>query len=121
MAAKKTGGINKSAFVRSLPDSMKAKDVVAKAKEQGFTLSEKHVHTIRSEARRAASKGRGGAKRGPGRPRGVRAAAPAARRTLTAHGDGVEAQLVALISEYGLRKVGDAIGTIRDRIRHSLV
>jgi hypothetical protein len=71
MAAKKSKKasskpVSKSAFVRGLPTTLPARDVVAKAKAAGLKLSDRYVHVIRSIAKRAAKKGNG--------------AAPAARR-----------------------------------------
>ena len=62
MAKKRTGAHGaKSAFVKSQPHSMPAKEVVAKAKEAGIVLNEKYVYNVRSTS--------GTAKRaGPGRP-----------------------------------------------------
>lgn len=62
MAAKKakkssSKNVSKSAFVRGLPASMPAKEVVAKAKAAGLTLSDRYVHVIRSIAKRAARNG----------------------------------------------------------------
>jgi hypothetical protein len=62
MAAKKakksaSKSVSKSAFVRGLPASMPAKEVVAKAKSAGLTLSDRYVHVIRSIAKRAARNG----------------------------------------------------------------
>jgi hypothetical protein len=70
MAAKK---INKSEFVRGLPASMPAPEVVKAAAAKGIKLSVKFVHTIRYNAKVSARKKAGGAapKRGPGRPRAV--------------------------------------------------
>jgi hypothetical protein len=75
MAAKKNSksSSNKSAFVRGLPSSMPIKDVVAKAKAAGITLTDKYVSTIRYNAKVSARKKRSGGgdaapKRGPGRP-----------------------------------------------------
>jgi hypothetical protein len=70
MAAKK---INKSAFVRGLPASMPAPEVVKSAAAKGIKLSVKFVHTIRYNAKVSARKKSGGAgfKRGPGRPSNV--------------------------------------------------
>jgi hypothetical protein len=67
MAAKK---INKSAFVRGLPSSMPAPEVVKAAAAKGIKLSVKFVHTIRYNAKVSARKkaGGGAVKRGPGRP-----------------------------------------------------
>jgi hypothetical protein len=61
---------SKSAFVRGLPATLPAKEVVAKAKAAGLTLSDRYVHVIRSIAKRAAKHGPGGSKavRRGGRP-----------------------------------------------------
>jgi hypothetical protein len=75
MAAKKAKKLtsktpSKSAFVRGLPASMPAKEVVAKAKSAGLTLSDRYVHVIRSIAKRAVKNGHAvaaGPRRG-GRP-----------------------------------------------------
>ena len=48
--------LNKSAFVRSLPADMHAKEVVEKAKAAGMVLSEKHVQVIRYKAKAAPQK-----------------------------------------------------------------
>jgi hypothetical protein len=73
--------LNKSAFVRGLPATISAQDVVKAAAAKGIKLSDKFVHTIRYNAKVKASKGRKAstpvaakasapiAKRGPGRPR----------------------------------------------------
>jgi hypothetical protein len=68
MPAKK---INKSAFVRGLPSTMPAAEVVKTAAAKGIKLGEKFVHTIRYNAKKSAAKKSGGSvgKRGPGRPR----------------------------------------------------
>jgi hypothetical protein len=60
MATKKTSTgkkakVSKTAFVRSLPPEMSAKEVVEKAKAQNITLSEAYVYTLRSSFRRAGS------------------------------------------------------------------
>jgi hypothetical protein len=74
MAAKKvkksSSKLSKSAFVRGLPATLPAKEVVAKAKAAGLTLSDRYVHVIRSIAKRAARQGTSGAKasRRGGRP-----------------------------------------------------
>jgi hypothetical protein len=57
--------VTKAAFVRSLPASMPAKEVIAKGKEQGLTLTEDTVYKTRSlanakKARKVtAAKGKG--------------------------------------------------------------
>lgn len=79
-ASAKTKGarVNKSAWIRSQPPALSAKEVVEKAKGEGITLSLAQVYTARSTAKRAGQGvGRRGAvaaatvgKRGPGRPKG---------------------------------------------------
>ena len=68
MPKTKSKSPNKSAFVRSLPADMSAKDVVAKAKAGNIVLTENYVYTIRSAAKNKSKKG--GTGRGPGRPKG---------------------------------------------------
>ena len=58
--------INKSAWIRSQPSSMSAKDVFAKAKEEGIKLSIAQVYTARSTAKKA---GKAKANGKPGRPK----------------------------------------------------
>ena len=80
-ASAKTKGarVNKSAWIRSQPPALSAKEVVEKAKSEGITLSLAQVYTARSTAKRAGQGvgRRSGAvaapaagKRGPGRPKG---------------------------------------------------
>jgi hypothetical protein len=82
--------INKSAFVRELPASMSAEDVVKAASAKGIRLTDKFVHTIRYNAKVAAAKKAGTTttasapaaaptKRGPGRPPKTTTATPIKR------------------------------------------
>jgi len=81
MAAKKKSskgndkGITKSGFIRSLPDRTPAKEVIAKAKEVGLDLKEKHVWTVQSEMRSEAN---GGAKKSAKKATKKAAQAPSA-------------------------------------------
>jgi hypothetical protein len=101
MASRKTkaaGGAkhNKSAFVRSLPADMPAKDVVAKGKAQGMNMSIADVYSIRTAAKAAARRGRL-----PGVP---------GRKPAASHGGGrVEDLLRAVAAELGLSR---AIGLL---------
>lgn len=47
--------LSKTAFVLAQPSEMMAKDVVAKAKSEGLTISTAHVYAIRSDARRKSA------------------------------------------------------------------
>jgi hypothetical protein len=78
-ASAKTKGarVNKSAWIRSQPPALSAKEVVEKAKGEGITLSLAQVYTARSTAKRQGVGRRGTpvaaapvGKRGPGRPKG---------------------------------------------------
>lgn len=48
---KKNGRVNKTQWIRSLPVSLSAKDVVAKGKAEGIGLSLAQVYTARSTAK----------------------------------------------------------------------
>ncbi len=56
---------SKSAFIRSLPTDMPAKEVVEKAAADGITLSESYVHEARSTAKRANNGAKKAAKPSP--------------------------------------------------------
>lgn len=63
MAKKKSGKssrkVNKTAWIRSQPAKAKAKDIVAKAKAEGITLSISQVYTARSTGRKKNAKAAG--------------------------------------------------------------
>ena len=67
----KSGKVNKSAWIRALPRTMSAKDVVDKARGQGIKLSIAQVYTTRSAAKKKGGGGtrRAMAPRAAGRPR----------------------------------------------------
>lgn len=71
MATKRTasgaGKVNKSAWIRALPRTMSAKDVVDKARAEGIKLSIAQVYTTRSAAKKKG--GGGAAKRAASKPR----------------------------------------------------
>jgi hypothetical protein len=54
--AKAAKPVNKSKFVRAQPMSMTAKEIVAKAKAQGFSMREDYVYKIRFKAKAKAAK-----------------------------------------------------------------
>ena len=101
---------NKSEFVRSLPAEMSAKDVVAKAKEEGLALTEAYVHTIRSAAKRKEGKA--------GRAPRAAAAATESRSSGSSRANtGAEAQLMALVIEHGLPQVQEILRRIDSKLR----
>jgi hypothetical protein len=114
--AKTAKTINKSAFVRKLPASMPAKDVVAKAKEQGITLTEKHVYAIRSIAKKKT-----GSKRKPGRPPKSAASPKAAPAKAAAPSGGLDRQVVQLVIDHGLSHIDAALAAIRAKLQRTLV
>jgi hypothetical protein len=100
--------VNKSAFVRSLPSSLSAAEVIEKGKTKGIKLSAAQVYTIRANARRKGpdtdtarllrtSSVREGAKSGRGRP------------------DGKEAEFVAAALDLGLARAEALIRALRTR------
>jgi hypothetical protein len=103
------GAVSKAAFVRSLPRSTPAKDVVAKAKAAGLKLNSEYVYKVRSKGGGKAAP----AKRGPGRP----ASAPVATRP---HANGIEQQLALLLVEHGLDRVQRLVSEIHGRLLRSL-
>jgi hypothetical protein len=48
-------GLNKSAWIRAQPASLSAKEMVEKAKGEGFSLSPAMVYTVRSTTAKASS------------------------------------------------------------------
>jgi hypothetical protein len=102
--------VNKSAFVRSLPSSLSAAEVIEKGKAKGIKLSAAQVYTIRANARRKGPEpdpvqllrgaaARDGAKGGRGRSRA----------------DGKEAEFVAAALDLGLARAEALIRALRAR------
>lgn len=104
--------VNKSAFVRTQPTGMSARDVVEKGAAQGITLSEKYVYNIRAKAK---AQGRIGA--GPGRP-GRKPGRPAGSRSASGS---AEERLVELALELGLTKAEGLLTRLRSAIRNAVV
>ena len=49
--ASKSSKPSKASYVRSLPATLSAKDVVVKAKSQGITLTDAYVYNVRATAK----------------------------------------------------------------------
>jgi hypothetical protein len=92
---------SKSAFVRSLPKTVSAKDVVKQANEQGMKLSIAQVYNIRSTAK---LKKRAGGKGAP-------AAVSTGRRGPRPKSD-AEAQLRKLVAEVGLGRARQVLAEV---------
>jgi hypothetical protein len=103
----KPAKVNKSAWIRSQPASMKAKDVVVAGKAKGIKLSVGQVYVARSSAKKKTGK------RGPGRPR--KNAAPAMVAS-----SGVEGLLRAAAAEIGLSRAVEILSEQRDAVRKVL-
>jgi hypothetical protein len=113
-AAKRAGAVNKSAFVRSLPASLSAADVISRAKQKGIKLSAAQVYTIRANARRKAD-GSVAPRRGESAP----AVRGRGRRGSAASSESESAFLLMAL-ELGLVRAEDILGTLRDRATVSL-
>jgi len=98
--------LTKSGFVRSLAPGLSAKEVIAKAKAVGLTLSEAHVYAIRSEAKRKKK----GAHKAP--------AAHHASHVVGSHQ--AEELLKALAAELGLTHAMSVLRAEHDRVHRLL-
>jgi hypothetical protein len=104
--------ISKAAFVRSLPTSTPAKEVVAKAKSQGITLTDAYVYNVRATSK--AGKGKRSSKRGSSSTK---------RRSVTVKvggGRGAEDLLRAVAAELGLARAIAVLETEHARVRKLL-
>lgn len=88
---------SKAGFVRSLPTTLSAADVVARGKAKRIALTEQYVYAVRASMNRKAktTKARAGTtstKRGPGRPTKARS-----EGTRAVAGDGLEAAIERIV------------------------
>jgi hypothetical protein len=98
-------GVNKSAFVRSLPSTLSAAEVIARGKAKGIRLSAAQVYTIRANARRKRPKL-------AERPRGNNKA-PLTAASVGA--DSREAEFIAAALDLGLTKAEGLIHALRSK------
>jgi hypothetical protein len=117
--AKRSGAVNKSAFVRSLSASLSAADVIGRAKQKGIKLSAAQVYTIRANARRKSD-----VSEAPGLRRGLRGELTTASRGRGRRGSGgsseSESAFLQMALELGLVRAEGILGTLRDRAAVSL-
>jgi hypothetical protein len=104
-AVRRSGGVNKSAFVRSLPGSLSAAEVIRRAKDKGIKLSAAQVYTIRANARRKADEG--------GAPAGIKKASVG--RGFGGGGSASESAFLQMALELGLVRAEGILGSLRDR------
>jgi len=106
-AGRSASGINKSAFVRSLPATLSAAEVIEKGKAKGIKLSAAQVYTIRANARR----------RGPEVPEisehEVSAATRGRRGAGGKAGEAKEAEFIAAALDLGLARAEALIRALR--------
>jgi len=102
--------INKTQFILQYP-KLPAADVVAKAKQKGFKLSEKYVYNIRAKA-----KAQGGKPRKPGRPPSKVNGSPGARGKQQSLSDSSnnEQAFFDLVLALGLTRSGELIDKVRE-------
>ena len=94
---------NKSAFIRSLPRSLPASEVVAKGKAAGLTFSDNYVHTIRSKGPKVGRPK--GSKNKPGpKPKG-----------------NAEAQFIDVALDVGLTRAETILARVRSAIRSAAI
>ncbi len=103
---------SKAAFVRSLPASTPAKDVVQQAKAAGIKLGVSYVYNIRGAAKMAARK-----KRAAAQGLAVSAAASTGSWSVSQH---AETLLRAVAAEIGLARAMDLLHAERTRV-HSIM
>ena len=102
-------GINKSAFVRSLPGALSAAEVIEKGKAKGIKLSAAQVYTIRANARRT-----GPDTESARTPRGSGGGAREAVRTGRGRSsEGKEAEFVEAALDLGLARAEALIRALR--------
>lgn len=101
-------GVNKSAFVRSLPSTLSAAEVISRARGKGIKLSAAQVYTIRANARRKAGNGLPSIERGRG-------AGDAAVRRGRGSGSDSESAFLRMALELGLVRAESILGSLRDR------
>jgi hypothetical protein len=107
----KSKPVSKAAFVRSLPITMSAKDVVAEAKKQGIKIAERYVYWARSSGTGLAKTTvtRQAARRPTARQ------APAITRPITTHSK-AEELLRAVAAEIGLGRALELLEAERARV-----
>ncbi len=111
MAAKKDGKQSKAAFVRSLPSTLSAAEVVEKAKAAGIPLEVGYVYNIRSTSKGAGE--RSGSRKGTV----GRRARSASGQASTSDASSTEALLKAVGAELGLARAIQILESERARVR----
>ncbi len=109
---------SRSAFIRSLPATLKAADVVAKGKDAGLSFRTNLVYEVRRTMKKKGGEGPPAVKRGPGRPplhKPTIAASPKASggpARLSTLSD-VERKMVGLVFEVGIGRARQLLEGVR--------
>ncbi len=103
----------KADFVRALPESMPAKEIVEKAKDAGLELTTAYVYVIRSQART-------GPKKKPKTESSSHSPGASAGDALRDTRRGAEARLVAAAGELGLTRSIDLLTREKTRLMKML-
>jgi hypothetical protein len=111
--------VSKTQFVLDIPVTTPAEEVVAKAAENGLSLSKGYVYSIRARSK-AGKVGKG--KKRPGRPSNSSKEASAAKSTPSApRGGSLDLQLANIIAEIGLVRAEEVLRNVRAKFRASAV
>jgi hypothetical protein len=113
-ASKRPSTVNKSAFVRSLPGSLSAAEVISRAKGKGIKLSAAQVYTIRANARRKGDVSPTIARGSLDPFAGMRG------RRVSGGGSESESAFLLMALELGLVRAEGILGSLRDRATVSL-
>ncbi len=111
MAAKTAPNQTKADFVRSVDFNVPAKDVIAKAKAAGITLTDTYVYNVRGAAKAASNK----AAAKPSAPVKAPVASPVPKSAASA--GSVESLLKAVAAEIGLGRASEILAGERARVR----
>ena len=112
-AAAPTSGkkLTKAAFVRSLPDTMPAKDVVAQGVSAGLEYSEKYDYNTRSSARVKPA-----ARAAAPRAAAVKAAPAAVSHAPAASGGSSEAAFRKLVLDLGIARAKSLLSEVESKL-----
>ena len=104
-----SSGVNKSEFVRSLPGTLSAAEVITRGKSKGIRLSAAQIYTIRANARRKGTNAP--AERSSGVTKNV------ARTTRLGRGDDSrEADFISAALDLGLTRAEGLISALRAKV-----
>jgi hypothetical protein len=101
-------GVNKSEFVRSLPGTLSAAEVITRGKSKGIRLSAAQIYTIRANARRKGSK--------KSTERSSARTKDSVRGARVGRGDSRESDFITAALDLGLTKAEGLISALRAKV-----